>query len=578
MARDLKGLSVFVASPGGLEAERKKFFEVISRFNADEALEAGFTFVPQGHELAYAGAGRAQALINEQVRRADYCLVVFWDKWGMPPDEAGPFTSGTEEEFSVAIEALENPSLAMLDVVVLFKGVSDRQMSDPGSQLQKVLDFKKRLEAERRVLYRTFDTLDEFTDELRRLLAKWLRDWGTGTAQKAPLPPPRTPPALDKSASLLDQAKQAAKAGQITVAHELYTRATTGAYDRESWTEYVRFLRRAGRFGLLQRVGDKMIEKARDLNDHQGAAEGLSNIGIAKRAQGQRVAAIQYFDRALYEVDRWEATYHDPTDTQSMRAFILDNKGLTWRRMRGHLGDAIAAIEEAITLHAGVGDVRGQGHALRNIGVVQAQVGQLDHSLESLRKARDLFEDAGDERAVAMTLSSLGETYELMGKLRLATESFELALEKNVTLGNSQGKSMNLSQLSRVMTATNDLPTALDYAEGCLALGEESGSPEGLAAGLHATGRVHLAMGDARRATEVLEDALAAFQQLDQPAGVAGTALALGAAHLAMAEKGAATEYLQIAEEALRESPHYGLEGQASQLREQLHGNSVDTT
>lgn len=574
MARDLKGLSVFVASPGGLEAERKQFFDVISKFSVDEAHEAGFMFIPQGHELAYAGAGRAQGLINEQVRRSDYCLVVFWDKWGMPPSDDGEFSSGTEEEFSVAIEALEDESLAMLDVVVLFKGVSDRQMSDPGTQLQRVLDFKKRLEAERRVLYRTFDTLDEFTGELRRLLSKWLREWSTGTAQKAPLPPPSAPPILDAEANLLDRAKQATKSGQITVAHELYTQATTGTYDREAWTEYVRFLRRAGRFGLLQRAGDKMIEKARDLNDHRGAAEALSNIGIAKRAQGQRVAAIQYLDRALAEVDLWESTSHDPNETQSMRAFILDNKGLTWRRMRGHLQDAIDAIEAAIALHAEVGDIRGKGHALRNIGIVQAQVGLLDLSCASLIEARDLFNRAEDERALAMTLSSLGETYELLGNLGLALESFELALEKNVILGNSQGKSMNLSQLSRIMTARGDLSTALDYAEGCLGLGEETGSPEGLAAGLHATGRVRLAMGEAPRAIEVLEDALSAFQQLDQPAGVAGTALDLARAHLTLSDTASARACLQITDEALQESPHHGLERQAEHLREQLTAQS----
>lgn len=570
MVRDLKGLSVFVASPGGLEAERKQFFEVMSRFGVDEAQEAGFTFIPQGHELAYAGAGRAQGLINEQVRRSDYCLVVFWDKWGMPPSETGPFTSGTEEEFSVAIEALADPSLPMLDVVVLFKGVSDRQMSDPGAQLQRVLDFKKRLEGERRILYRTFDTLEEFANELRRLLGKWLRDWSTGTAEKASLPPARTPPPLDAGASLLDRAKQAAKSGQITVAHELYTQATTGTYDREAWTEYVRFLRRAGRFGLLQGVGDKMIERARDLNDHLGAAEGLSNIGIAKRAQGQRVAAIQYFDRALAEVDAWEATNHNPNETQSMRAFILDNKGLTWRRMRGHLDDAIDVINKAIAIHAEVGDIRGQAHALRNIGVVQAQLGDLNGSLTSLERAREFFDEAQDERSLAMTLSSLGETYELRLDLSRATESFELALEKNTALGNSQGKSMNLSQLSRIMTAKGDYVTALDYAEGCLRLSEESGSPEGLAAGLHATGRVRLAMGEVPRATEILEDALAAFQQLDQPAGVAGAALELGSAKIASVAPEAARYFLQIAEDALQESPHHGLERQAQALRDLL--------
>ncbi|MEO5663429.1 MAG: tetratricopeptide repeat protein [Nocardioides sp.] len=578
MPRDLKGLAVFVASPGGLEKERARFFDVISRFNADDAHDAGLSFVPQGHELAYAGAGRPQSLINEQIRNSDYCLVVFWDKWGMKPSHGG-YTSGTEEEFHVAIECLEEASAPMRDVVVFFKGVSDRQMSDPGREFEKVLEFRKRMEAERRIYYRTFDDIDEFAEELRRTLSKWARNWSNGDAQKASLPPAQSPPLLptpEEGASVLERAKAAAKSGQTTTAHQLYTEATTGTYDRESWTEYVRFIRRSGRFGLLQTAADKMIEKARDLNDHQGAAEAFSNLGIAKRAQGQRTAAINYFDRALSEIDAWEQDLAVSAESQSFRAFILDNKGLTWRRMSGRLEEAVAAIQEAISLHKLVGDERGQAHALRNIGIVHAQLGKLDDSLRALASARTLFESAHDERGLAMSLGSIGETHELRGKLASAIEAFELALELNTSLANRQGKSMNMSQLSRVLATDGSLDAAEEYAEACLAINQESGSTEGQAAGLHASGRVKLARGEPARAAELLEDALDLFVGLDQPAGIAGTALELVQVHVKLGDLPEAQRHMEIANAALRQSPHYGLQIEAARLLRRLEQTYED--
>lgn len=575
MVSNLRGLSVFIASPGGLEAERKQFFETISKFNADDAHESGLTFIPKGHELAYPGAGRPQGLINEQVRASDYCLIVFWDKWGMSPDHQRRFTSGTEEEYEVAMDCLEDKAAPMRDIVVLFKGVDDRQMSDPGSQLQKVLDFKKRLESERRVLYRTFDTLHEFADELQRLLSKWSRDWSSGqAAEKAALPPPRVTPGTGDpdlvDATLLERAKAAAKSGQTTLAHQLYTQATTGAYDREAWTQYLHFLRRSERYSLAQTFADKMVSAARDASDHAGAAEALSNIGMAKRSQGHRSAAIQYFDQALKELLEWESEGGPLDEILPTRAFILDNKGLTWRRMSGHLDEAVSAIQQAMDLHRVVHDVRGEGHALRNMGVVWAQLGALADSEEALRGALRNFEEADYERAQAMTHGALGETLELQGRWGEAIEEFELALSGNTNLNNASGKSMNTSQIARVSVARGDLKSAEDYAQMCLAIGQETGRPESQAAGLAAVGRVQLYQGDFAQARETLLDAQNIYYELDQPVGLAATSLDLALAYHKAGDTHASQDAFARAEEALEKSPHYGLSQFAEEVRQQL--------
>jgi tetratricopeptide (TPR) repeat protein len=577
MAQNVKALSVFIASPGGLEQERAKFLEVLHRRDVDEALSSGITFLPKGHEFAYGGIGRPQELINSQIRESDYLIVVLWDKWGSPTSEDEQFSSGTEEEFFTGLECLTDDDYPMQDIVVFFKGVHDRQMSDPGEQLRKVLAFRTRLEDERLALYRTFDTIDEYAEELRRLIAKWSREWTTGQKldrRTDPKAHDERPVEVDEVETapedLVRAAKEAAREGRNTLAHQLFTKATTGAYHREAWTEYIRFLRRSGRLGLLYTAADDMVVRARDANDHRGVAEAFSNMGVAKRSQGQRQAAISYFDRALKEADTWQESVGELDEVVSMRAFILDNKGLTWRRMTGKLDEALRAIEQAIALHDQVGDAKGKGHGLRNIGVVRAQLGDLEGSIGCLREAEQIFESLDEERPLAMTLSSIGETLALQGKHAEAIAVLEMALQKNTDLGNNQGKSMNLAQLSRAYGAAGNSARAREYAEACVAQNQRTGNPEGLAAGLHALGRVALDDGDFEGAREYLDDSLDAFRSLDQPAGIAGAAMDLALALKQLGEVGLARERWEEARAALEESQHFGLRRQLDELSDAL--------
>src|SRR6185369_12768679 len=95
---------------------------------------------------------------------------------GSTPDaNSSEFSSGTEEEFHVAQECLSDANHPMRQIVILFKAVDPQQLSDPGEQLQRVLEFQKKLEEERHFLFHTFDVLNGFRVLLRRHLGNWLR-------------------------------------------------------------------------------------------------------------------------------------------------------------------------------------------------------------------------------------------------------------------------------------------------------------------------------------------------------------------------------------------------------------------
>lgn len=164
---------VFVASPGGLDQERETFRRVLNDYNESDALEDGALFIPVGWELARAGMGRPQELINKDLRRCDYCVLVLRDRWGSPAGGNSQYTSGTEEEYHIARECLDNGQ--MYELIVLFGDVDPGKLSDPGDQLKKVLAFRRELEEKKELLFSTYDELPAFENHLRRQLASWLR-------------------------------------------------------------------------------------------------------------------------------------------------------------------------------------------------------------------------------------------------------------------------------------------------------------------------------------------------------------------------------------------------------------------
>jgi tetratricopeptide (TPR) repeat protein len=293
MPQPLVTYRIFIASPGGLAPERQTFRDVVRSYNDTDAVPRGAQFVPVGWEDTLPGRGRPQAVINRDLEQCDYCIVVLWDRWGTAPDERGTYTSGTEEEFSLAMRLAESPLHALNDVVLLFKQVDSRQLSDPGPELRRVLEFRKRIERERQILFDTFADEETFEEKLRRLLAHWLRlhDKQPSRPEKmaAPLPasapPPlsATAPAKSLDTPEIGRARALADSGRLTEADEIWAQVITAANDALTWRTYAEFLIDFRRF----REAEAPIQRALALDqlaeDERQIAEDLLLLGTQRR-------------------------------------------------------------------------------------------------------------------------------------------------------------------------------------------------------------------------------------------------------------------------------------------------------
>src|SRR4051812_44093463 len=120
MSIEICAYRVFVASPGGLEKERKAFSQALHAYNQAEAIPRGLMFHPVGWEDTLGGLGRPQGMINGEIRGCDFFALLFWARGGSAPDTTGRYTAATEEEFNVALECVRDPAMPMRQIVVFF--------------------------------------------------------------------------------------------------------------------------------------------------------------------------------------------------------------------------------------------------------------------------------------------------------------------------------------------------------------------------------------------------------------------------------------------------------------------------
>lgn len=175
MARQEHVLSVFVASPGDVEAERGKLEDVIRELNVAWSRELGVRLdLVRWETHAYPGIGvDAQEVINDQIPD-DYDLFVgiMWCRYGTPTGRAG---SGTVEEFDRAKARYDFDSNSVR-LMIYFKDepIPPSQL-DP-NQLAKVNEFRDSL-GDEGALYWKFNEIDQFEKLIRLHLTRQVQAW-----------------------------------------------------------------------------------------------------------------------------------------------------------------------------------------------------------------------------------------------------------------------------------------------------------------------------------------------------------------------------------------------------------------
>jgi tetratricopeptide (TPR) repeat protein len=404
MAGTLAQYRIFIASPGGLETERRAFRDVIQKYNETDANPRGVHFTPVGWEIILGGVGRPQELINEDVRQCDYFLLMLQNRWGSRTgtDDDPKYKSGTEEEYHVAWECFDDPHKPLRQIVVAFKGVGAEQLADPGEQLKPVLDFKQKLEREKRLLYDGFDDLASFEHLVRQHIAKWLFDHEQNRTTKVTEPEPLPGSSADRTAETISvpeadvsetetseelaEAERLADQGQLVEAETIFAQAITKGTNPDAFNRYGHFLQRVGRLAQSEVMYQRVIELGKAAGSEEWQAKGYGTIGLIYKTRGE-------LDRAE-EMHKKSLEISEGLGRQEGMAAQYGNLGLIYRR-RGELDRAEDMHNKSLEIEKRLGHQEGVAADYSNLGAIAEKRGETAIARDFWTKARDLYRKMG---------------------------------------------------------------------------------------------------------------------------------------------------------------------------------------
>ncbi len=522
MVVEIDGYKVFIASPGGLEKERKAFACTLNDYNETDALHRGKLFIPKGWEVTLAGMGRPQALINEAICECDYFVLLLWDRWGSPTGVEGQskYSSGTEEEYHVALECINDPEKPLRQMVVFFKAVDPGKLSDPGPQLTQVLEFKKKLEREKQLYFFTFDEMATYEKRLRAHLARWVRDAENPSAQPLVISDDVTLDVSDsrpatedtnRHTGMLTEADALADAGRLTEAEVLYARAAVSGNSLEAINAYGHFLSRIGRLAQAEAMYERCQELAQAADDRSWLAASYGNLGTVYQRRGDLAQAEVMYHKSLAIC---EALGH-----KEGMANQYGNLGVVYET-RSDLDRAEAMYRKSLAINEVLGRKEGMANQYGNLGNLYQTRGDLDQAEAMYRKSLEIDEVLGCKEGMANQYGNLGIVYKARGDLAQAESMHRKSLEINEVLGHKAGMASNYGNLGIVYKARGDLEQAESMHHKSLEINEALGCKEGVAGDYGNLGNVYQARGDLDQAEAMYRKSLDLFHAIDAKLGV----------------------------------------------------------
>ncbi|MFA3918725.1 DUF4062 domain-containing protein [Ruegeria hyattellae] len=456
---------VFLASPSDVDAEREVFLRELSSFNSNVALKRAVYFWPiYWEEIAPGGNQRPQARIIQSLEKCDFLVLLMWKRWGSPTGH-DEHTSGSEEEYKRAREIINDPNMPMRDIAVLFKDIDQELLADPGKQLGRVIEFRKKFQDERLGISQPFDDLAAFKSRLQSLFNQWLNDIKDGVIQDRQewqfspfaskhinhLPfPGESGPEVYESAefiSRIEEADKRADDSDIEGARRIY--AELLAIYPNSFlvlSDCAKFLYRIGEYSNAAKNYHLILERCGD-TEVGWKARANANLSTIEVARGNFRTAEELITHSLVGN---EELGHELGKADSLRCY-----GRICR-LNGDFVQAEQRLYEALSIFDERNYDSGKADALNELALTLQSKGKF---VEAEAKARISYDiNVRKERisCSADNLNLLARNQMVWGRLDVAKQLAEEAKEINVRLNRKHGVVRDLLILGDICLARFD--------------------------------------------------------------------------------------------------------------------------
>lgn len=528
MPSTLTAYRIFVASPGGLDEFRRGFRTTVEKYNDADAVRRGALFIPVGWEQTLGGMGRPQHIINADLRECDYCVLVLRDRWGSAADTAPGSPTGTEEEYQLACQLYADVHAAMRQIVVFFVAVDPGHMSDPGQQLAKVLEFRKKVEQEKTLLFHQVEREEDFEDVVRRHLADWTH--GHERMASGAIDPPvqsveeamagdsdlqtdAAVPAAEPIAAAAELISQA----RYTEAESLLAESVSRDDDPRALVAYGELLTRLGRRNQAIEALRRAVELSSQLGNAAMTAQALE-------AQAEALDASGSFEDAIASACQAIGLYQSLDDAVGeARMHILLGERYRWKaeiesaleNYRSAIARATKGASEPVLANAWIG----MGEVFRDEQRFEEALGALRTGAEI--KHRLGVTDLGDVHA------ALGATFEGLQDDESAEREFRISVDLFRQKRDRAGIADAADHLGQICLRRGDVESAEEaFRESALNF-EGVQNIEGAVDAYLSLGRLQLTRSDYEKASGSLRTALSlARRQRGADAGAAQSEIA----------------------------------------------------
>lgn len=460
-------LRIFLASPGGLENERKVIEQCVIEHNGRVEATDSNSFKIVDWNQVRATARRPQEAINELIYECHYMVVLFKDTWGSEPGSPWGFTSGTEEELFTGLLELGQADRPMRDVWVAF---IDHPAPSP-----KVNVLKQQITSNHSMLYESISG----TSDLKDKISDRFKSWANPASSKKI---PRHIELLSssgkevlKAAKLRRDGEQLINLGQTETGRiSLHEAAVLGGPEEK--LAYAKFLARHGQLEdakmQLEKTMKLITQGSYPLYSPLAAEVFTDNAEISRKL-GKPQDAIGELMHALNLL-----TGND-SYVEKVTCRIYDALGLAFQNA-GDVDSAREYFRKAYKIRDNNRSELERQQSLLNL----ARIELYDGNLELADKlANEVMAYLEREPPTAMYANSyvLGAQVRLaQGRAIEATTYAKKALDVNRRLANRIGEAISLYLLSQCHRDSGMKEDAIKVADECLSLNTSMNNEHGM--------------------------------------------------------------------------------------------------
>ncbi len=295
----------------------------------------------------------------------------------------------------------------------------------------------------------------------------------------------------------------------------------------------------AGEYDSALAVLEQVRERAGKEQEAAAEARALTWIGLAhyklgnheqSRVVGEQALALkvehlltdQYFEsynalgllawteNRLSDAEQWYArAIASASDTGDRRnqAKVRGNLALVQTEM-GQFSQARAGFDEMQATMAELGEVRLEGNALTNLGMLEIRLGDPRAAIPLLHQALALYDSIDYDTGTQSALGQLGVAHTDLGDPGQAFAVLDSAFALATHQGLQQEQASILEAMAELYRAAGDFPRALEVYDRAKTINAELGLDIETGADLRGEADIYVRLGDLARAREAAREAL----------------------------------------------------------------------